>query len=357
MGVPKCNNQLSSLDEFEVSTKDLRRIAYTIIAPGLIVVGIFGNVLNLLVLSKPFFNNCTRIYLRALAIADVSILLFDISMVLRLSDSIGHSFYTAVFFAYIEMPLLTTFIAFSVYIITCLTIDRYISVCSPTTFNSFHTCKMAKGAILVCMGIAVLFASPLYLLKTTCWTEICQLSFMDNVTVTDTTYWRTYIIVSELMMRMGPAFVVAILNILIIKKLKALKKLRHKYSPSLKYNKDDGLANYTNKNKKYKDEQQLITLLQMISLLFLITITPASFLSIWYTFRDDNSLGFERFRTAANLLEMANFALNFFAYFLCSREFRKALANVFQKVINYKCYRENFCKRNNQQIAIIIENF
>ncbi|KAK4875612.1 hypothetical protein RN001_012034 [Aquatica leii] len=342
-GVPYCDGVDATSStiaqiEYEHLLKQIRRVAYQIIAPLLVATGVVGNMLNLIVLCRPFFNSCTRTYLRVLAIADIIILLLDIPMIIRLNGKQNTNIFTAVYHAYVEIPIITTFIAFNVYVVTCLTVDRYVSVCAPTKFKSFHTSKRAKIAVVVAITISVVLSFPLILLKTVCSCKITgSWGFKDNVNITGTTYWYAYLLGSEIMMRIGPAMFVAILNILIIRQFRIITKKRNE-------SQNTDIKVYMHRTKKYQEEKRLVILLQIIVVLFCTTMIPSSCLSIWYTIHPSRSYSFEVFRAVANLLEMTNFGLNFGAYFLCSKEFRKALLSIF---VNLNVETKSFHKQCN----------
>lgn len=60
-------------------------------------------------------------------------------------------------------------------------------------------------------------------------------------------------------------------------------------------------------------------------------MTPATALSLIYSDHLDDHFGFQVFRAIANILEISNFALNFFIYCLCSKQFREALVSLFRE--------------------------
>jgi hypothetical protein len=69
-------------------------------------------------------------------------------------------------------------------------------------------------------------------------------------------------------------------------------------------------------------------------------------LGILYSQSLDQNLYFQLFRTIANVLELCNFALNFYIYFLCSKEFRKKFLSFFTVLLPYQKNRQE-----NQTIA------
>jgi len=81
----------------------------------------------------------------------------------------------------------------------------------------------------------------------------------------------------------------------------------------------------------------LVLVLISIVVLFVCCTTPAAILSILYSVKLNNNLGFQVFRALANNLELLNFALNFYIYCLCSAEIRRAFASLFLKCSGVFC--------------------
>ena len=73
---------------------------------------------------------------------------------------IGH--YTTAFFqAHLMLPLINSFMASSVYIIICMTVNRYISIYKPTDFQRLHTQKNARVSISLSFFFGIIFHIPL----------------------------------------------------------------------------------------------------------------------------------------------------------------------------------------------------
>ena len=77
------------------------------------------------------------------------------------------------------------------------------------------------------------------------------------------------------------------------------------------------------------EERVLVVLLVSLVILFVCCTTPAAVLSILYSVKLNQHLGFQVFRAVANNLELLNFALNFYIYCLCSAEIRNAFTFLF----------------------------
>lgn len=300
--------------------------------------------MNLIVLTRPMLRGVTYVYLSGLAIADLGVMLFVIPMVVRLNKIQSQTPAVAFFHAHIELVITNSFMASSIFIVCFMTVDRYISVCLPTKFRSVHTRKNATLSIAVSYVLGTVVSCPLAALKTVCKVipnpgndPVVYYSFQENTKVTNSWPWMVYLWTSEIWVRFGPAFILAILNTFIIRKFRKLEANRKRFrSASNKFRSrhllDSSLTSdqhsISMKKSNYQEEKRLVVLLTSIIVTFFVTMTPSAFLSLLYTEKRDDDFGFQAFRAIANNLELGNFALNFYVYFLCSKEFRKVFISV-----------------------------
>ena len=276
-----------------------------------------------------------------------------------------------------EYPLSNIFMASSIFIVVCLTVDRFAAICTPTKFKSVHTPQISKTAILVCYLLATMVSLPLGLLKylcvqdsTTTMMMMSESGLMDetfptihpqeyltreNTNVTKEDIWKVYIVLEQIISRFGPGFILTVLNAMIIRQFRIISRKRREMrsggggngNGNGCLNGGEGAGGGKNTEqlllrgeeitkRSYKEEKRLVVLLMSIVLLFFITTTPVAFLHIFFSDDYKCHFGFQVFRALANDLELCNFALNFYIYFLCSKEFRKKFLSFFQFIIPRK---------------------
>ena len=100
------------------------------------------------------------------------------------------------------------------------------------------------------------------------------------------------------------------------------------------------------------EERMLIIVLISIVVLFVCCTTPAAVLSILYSVKFDQHLGFQVFRAVANNLELLNFALNFYIYCLCSAEIRRAFVSVFNDIFMLFSFQRFSSRRDTITVQI-----
>nr|CAD7202599.1 unnamed protein product [Timema douglasi] len=350
--------------EFNESMGHLRWVAYKVTMPLIIVSGLLGNIMNLAVLTRPALRGVTYVYLSGLAVADLGVMLCVVPMVMRLNRCPSLTYAAAFFHAHAELVATNSCMAASIFIVVCLTIDRwghrrffyrepnlsdmsshrYISVCLPTKFRSVHTRRNARVAIATSYALAVAISCPLTALKSVCVIDPGpqgaplplyafqkgKVGHMRLGHVREHSSDSLHDVASLPMdIRDGRKF----------RNLKSKRKRFRQASDKFRSRHllDSTSTAATNapqaglRNRNYKEERRLVVLLTSIIVLFFVTMTPSAFLSLLYSEQRNKDLGFQAFRAAANNLEIGNFALNFYVYFLCSKEFRRVFLSVFAR--------------------------
>ncbi|ODN00950.1 putative G-protein coupled receptor AH9.1 [Orchesella cincta] len=326
-----------------------------IFGPTVVAIGLLGNVLNLIVLTRPSMKGVTYSYLTGLAFSDLGVLLFAVGMMIRqINLHSEKSWAMAFFYSHLEIPMANMFMASSIFIVVCLTIDRFISVCLPARFRSAQTSARPGKVIFLCYCVAFIISAPLAFLKHVCAmvdpvTNETIYSSPENTKITLKYAWKMYIITEEIIIRFGPAIILASLNFLIILRFRQITKKRREIlnAGGDATGNDQLLLRGERISKRiYKEEKRLVVLLTAIVVLFFITTTPVAFLAILYSDKMHKNFAFQIFRAMANDLELCNFALNFYIYFLCSKEFRKKFLSFFTILIPQKA------KTNIQSITL-----
>ena len=110
----------------EATVELVNYIAHGILANFIVGVGIVGNVLNLIVLTRPKLKGVMYVYLLGLAVSNLCVLIMAIPALMDIAGNMNTSAsYSAAFFqAHFEITLLNSFMAASVYIIICMTVNR-----------------------------------------------------------------------------------------------------------------------------------------------------------------------------------------------------------------------------------------
>ena len=141
--------------------------------------------------------------------------------------------------AHIELPLTNSFCVSSVYIIIYITVNRYIAIYKPFALKKIHTLRNARLCISLCFFCSVLLHIPFSFRNKVVFKGSCSnlsdtsISFNEtgvndhsdcgwqsekNIAIADTDVFKAYLVASQILERIGPIVVLAILNTLIVLK-------------------------------------------------------------------------------------------------------------------------------------------
>lgn len=143
--------------------------AYCYIMPTIAVVGILGNVANLMTLANPRLKAVSYMYLRALGIADLLcmcfVLVFVFFEILKAHhyDNIAGDYSAAWYRAHLMLPLVNVSISAGILTVVALTVERYISICWPILFREWNSPRRAITLIVCAYVIPFLLYIPM------CW--------------------------------------------------------------------------------------------------------------------------------------------------------------------------------------------
>ncbi|CAK9299215.1 unnamed protein product [Gordionus sp. m RMFG-2023] len=163
---------LSELETYEQDIPDIvlnkvKLVFWFTIFPLFIILGIFGNLLNLITLFSGGLKGVAYIYLKWMAVADLSVNLLAIPWALENFVYFSIDFPAleskafVTFLCRIDLVLLNGFMKSSVLLVIALTVERYIAVCHPVRYKVLCTDRRAKIAVIISFLIAFAISLPL----------------------------------------------------------------------------------------------------------------------------------------------------------------------------------------------------
>ena len=119
-----------------------KKITYKYFAPSMCAFGIVGAILNLMTLFSDGtrFNTRVYTYFKALSIYDLGFLSFALSVTSYSADPQYNPNHNELFYTYLlGTPIVNAFLSSSVYVVVCLTLDRWentfeIHLCNVSTY-------------------------------------------------------------------------------------------------------------------------------------------------------------------------------------------------------------------------------
>nr|XP_003708230.1 PREDICTED: probable G-protein coupled receptor AH9.1 isoform X1 [Megachile rotundata]XP_012152376.1 PREDICTED: probable G-protein coupled receptor AH9.1 isoform X1 [Megachile rotundata]XP_012152377.1 PREDICTED: probable G-protein coupled receptor AH9.1 isoform X1 [Megachile rotundata] len=325
----------------------LLRIIHRIMIPTIVTTGIFGNLLILLVLSTPQFRGIAYLYLKGLALAHIGVLTSWIPIFVRLGYGMKNNYPSVFYHAYLELVAVNTFAISSILIMTCLIVDRYIFIFFPARIRSRNARKSVRSFVLCSFIVGFAASAPLTGMRTVY--ELQEntgtlFTLRENISVTQHTLWIAYIWIMEITLRLGPTIILFLLNSFVVKRFLHLNAKKKEFqSVSEKFRTANvPETSLLSRNRGYREEQHLATLMSVMAVCFILTMIPSILLPFLYHNYDIADVGYLLFRTFAAVTELCNFAVHIVIYFLCSKEFREEFLKLLQNRCKKRVVEEEF---------------
>ncbi|CAH1793443.1 unnamed protein product [Owenia fusiformis] len=304
-------------------------ITITIVLDTLIsVLGIAGNILSIVILSKEKHLTTSIYLLRALAISDMSFLMLVIFI-----DPM-YAMYTTTHFVpqtaawpnqmtsalpYI-LPVISTSQTLTTWMVLLVTIDRFIQVCIPLSASRLCTLPRAKMAVVVTVGLSFMYNVPRF------WEYVpnnvqfpCGTTVVLGYTAFGKNNYYTYIYqicLNAIFRYMGPVLVLIILNGNLIIALKDAHRRRQQMTGN------------------EKEAQNITFTLVIVATSFLLCIMPYNTVNVMVTLWNTNNaakpdqLIMRYLLAVGNFLLKVNSSVNFLIYCLTGKRFRETFISM-----------------------------
>ncbi|XP_064652070.1 FMRFamide receptor-like [Lineus longissimus] len=306
----------------------VRSITSRIVAPTIAFVGIMGNIINIVVLTRRWMRSSTNCYLTVLAIYDTLYLLIATSLFFfRVYPDIRYTMEYTYYF-WIARPLSNVCSNTGTWLTVTFTVERYIGVCHPMKGRVLCTVERARYIIAAVCALAFLSTLP---------------DFFDTDVVRPdvnaTKYEMTRNHGHEILTQIGyywinptvftfiPLILLAVFNSLLIYSVMEASKLR-KSMANIEVTATD------NRRERQQREQQRITimLISVVVVFFLCQLPSACLLIVQKVYDDVRKTEKLRHTIAGNVFNvfvMVNSAINFLLYSLFSTKFRNTFKRIF----------------------------
>ena len=183
------------------AVQQIKFVAYSLVAYLVVGVGMVGNLLSLVVLTRPNLKGVMYVYLLGLAVSNLCVLITAIPALYDISEGFSsHNYATAFYQAHLKLPLINSCMASSVYIIIFMTINRYISIYRPTHFQRLHTAKNARIHISLSFLAGTLLHVPLCFQSSVVDGPV-GFTAVENRRVSGGLLFKLYLVSSEILLR------------------------------------------------------------------------------------------------------------------------------------------------------------
>ena len=252
-----------------------------------------------------------------LAITDNVVLLFTVA--LRTRDTF-HIFVSSLLFCRIISLMYITAGIISVWLLVFISLERFIAVFFPLKVNIYCTMKRTYILISVLTILGFVSAAPLLFTGTS---KNVDGRISCSMTGSDPVYDLIYLITLHLVYSTIPFVIIATLNMLLVRKIKVMRKLRQR------------LIGQPHAQSNTNNQRSPLPMMFSICVLFAVTSFPTTTYLFIRTlcrimkgkpyFAHDNL-----FFLIQRILDEMNHCLNLFLYCLTGSVFRKTLFNLFR---------------------------
>ena len=285
------------------------------------LVGLLGNILTMIILSRPQMRSSINCLLIGLAHCDTlliitSILLFGVRSIYPYTGYLFYyNFYIYPHIVPYVFPLATTAQTASIYLTLMVSLERYVAVCHPLRARAWCTYGRSKIYFTGCIAFAILFNGIRV--------------FETKVIEYNSSKFGTIYCVAATELRSGPKYITVyihwcylifnyiipfigllIFNILIYKQVRIANRERQRLS------------------RTERREIGLATMLLCVVIVFFLFNVLALYINIkeafWKTIEDDAT-------TVSNLLVTLNSSVNFIIYVIFGEKFKRIFLLLFCK--------------------------
>ena len=314
----------------------LRHLIKTVLVPAICILGVIGNALTLLVLTrKRLQSSCdgtertVHIGLFSLAMSDLlcCICLFPHGFLKENQFNFSSVNFQLVYKTYGEV-FINTFILTSTWLTVTMATSRYLAICHP--FRARHMIGLTgtRVTILLVFFISILFNIPRFFNYRI---ESIQCDDGRNIFLSNTWFMNSgnsglrtaYIWAYFSVGIFLPLVMLAFCNICLVKALRESTKLRRRYRVP---------AAHVDSNHR------ITSILVTIVVMYILFVSPAEILLfVRERLHQPEDGDYQELSTAVeltNILQTINFACDFVLYFVLNVHFRQALREMFYSVIS-----------------------
>ncbi|CAG5132684.1 unnamed protein product [Candidula unifasciata] len=327
-----------------------RFIVQKLCVPLVVLVGVIGNFLSVVVLTRKCMNSSTNSYLSALAVFDLLYLLFSFYLSLKHYQVFKYSPEYIYCFPFARV-FTDMFANVSVVLTVTFTLERYVGVCHPMKGRILCTVERAKIITIVAAAFAILCTSPEFWEMEVTW-EIKDNQSVPVATYTDFAnqagyavgyYWFLVVIFTLL-----PLTLLCVFNGILIVTVVRAAEMR-KQLTLLTPVSSDAPSNARTVPCQPREQQKITKILITIVIVFIVCQIPGALLLLYKTYTSLRNLHMTREQqnnlkiagNVINLLIQINASINFILYSAISTKFRR----VFYHII---CNRKRWCYKRCQ---------
>ena len=300
----------------EVLSRTSMEVGYAYVMTFITLLGIFTNIMNILILSRRFFKGSPFSYMYGLSYVDLVSCSLALPMALIRGISNDDQEPVRMFYRnFIYVPVVNTFATCSVWTTVAMSLERLIVISNPMLTVK----QITPYAVIVCLLMAaILMNLPFFFRKhIDVYGKIVPTAFSESSGYLVFIWFRTILV------KIVPLLTVAIINVLLICVLvKATRK--HKTLVQAKCQ-----INQRGQNSERSQTSVTIVLISVCAIYLVChVLEPITHPTLFRTLFGECSTYTKPYHIivmVANILEIFSYATNFFPYCIVNRLFRRCV--------------------------------
>ncbi|XP_042233162.1 thyrotropin-releasing hormone receptor-like isoform X1 [Homarus americanus] len=321
--------EIVDISGYEAFLDISRYVVQRVLVPMVLVVGVVGNAVTIVVLTRRQMRSSTNNYLTALAISDLLYLVFIFSLSIRHHPGMSrpHHWFYWHYFRY-ALWLTDASSSTSIWLTVTFTIERYIAVCHPIKGKVFCTESRAKRVIvavfILCFALTATTPHEWVINEVTDATGQARLVMNYSVLGSNATYKKVFYWFTAVIFILLPLVLLAVFNSFLIHVVK-LSRAQRRTMTNHRVERD---------NHSQSQENKITIMLIAVVLLALVCQLPVAVLLLYTTVYvsepHSNSQYVElSLGNIFNLLAAINAACNFVLYCAMSDKYRRTFLRTF----------------------------
>ncbi|CAL4124719.1 unnamed protein product, partial [Meganyctiphanes norvegica] len=293
-------------------------VAYQVVVPTLVVLGVIGNVLCLVVLAKPHVRALhVNRYFLFMAVMDLLSCLFVIPVSLTISGCVFTSRHIAYYYAYLgwAVPEILQIISFCV--IVFLSYDRCLAIYLPAHFKEIQNHKVFRNRIIGIVTFSIFLHLPVIALGNVEELDDGKFIVTDGYrSMFDNPFFKIYSAFKEVLDYVGPSIIQMMFHIALVVAMVKTKFIHE----------DEELE-----RKKFVLNVTIISM----GLFYLVTSMPVCIYNFYYAKPNNDcchgEYGVEVFRGIANCFKLSQNVFNIIFIVILNKTFKKEFLTLFPK--------------------------
>lgn len=368
--LPDYNASATEYTHEEAIYRDVTFYLMQIVTPFILTFGIFGNILNLMVLTREKMRRSltkmeksAHMGLIALAASDLMFCLLALLFIVLPNPVYYRERSSMLYYHWLGGPAISVFIVTSTWLIVAMAGERYVAVCHPFRARNIISLRRSRIMIVTIFVVCMAFSLPLFFER-----EIQEMKCVNNSTLFEIETRPSFKpfssirrIIWSVVTDFIPCAALVYFNTCLIWQIRLAKKLRHDMTLTKKTDKkcwqkstdteDSKLINAVNTSsegchKKAQCKQSTTTMtkrqpdsafdsvtatLVAVVILFLILVSPSEILKfIWSRQpRQGENFAIKIVKSVTNFMQAVNFSINFVLYCAVNKSFRQTLEKLF----------------------------